>query len=341
MYLVGVEREGELLAPVPPAHELRGGDLLSFAGQVDRVVELQRTPGLVFEENHHIDALDGAHGWFEVVVGPGSSLVGQTIKEAGFRSRYQAAVVALHRSGSPVDGRLGDARVRVGDALLVVADSGFRDRWKDRSDFLLIRGRSEAPPALTWMAPLSLLILAGVAGLPLIGLVSVLKAAVLGAVAMVLAGVLTPRQARDSVDLNVVLLIAAAIGIGAGAESIGIPSRLADVLLSSFGQFGLWGSALGIVIASLLLTELVSNAAAVALVVPMAVRAAEQSGGDVRLFALGATLAASASFLTPIGYQTNTMVYGPGRYHFADYLRLGIPLTLVVVIIMPVMMSLD
>ncbi len=340
VFLVAVERRGEITAPVSPEHQLRGGDTLTFAGQVDFVVELEKVPGLDLVVGDQILKLDdGEHAWFEAVIGAGSPLVGRTLKQSGFRDRYQAAAVALHRSGEGVSGGLGDERLHIGDSLLLVADAGFRERYKHRGDFLLIQRRSEPPPTASVHAKRSLLILGVVALLAITGLVGVMKAAVLGAAATVIAGALTPRQARDSVDLNVVILVAAAIGVGATADRSGLAARLANGLLDLTSSAGLWGLALGLVIATIVLTEMITNAGAVSLMIPIAIRAADESGGDARLFALGVTLAASASFLTPIGYQTNTMVYGPGRYHFTDYLRLGIPLTLVVAIITPLLMA--
>lgn len=340
VFLVAIERRGELTAPVAPEHQLRGGDVLTFAGQVDHVVELEKVPGLDLAVGDQILKLDdGEHAWFEAVIGAGSPLVGQTLKQSGFRNTYQAAVVALHRSGEGVVGGLGDERVQVGDSLLLVADAGFRERYKHRGDFLLIQRRSEPPPTASIHAKRSLLILALVAILALTGVVDVMKAAVLGAAATVALGSLTPRQARDSVDLNVVILVAAAIGVGAAADESGLASRLANLLLDVTSSGGTWGLALGLILATIVLTEMITNAGAVSLMIPIAIRAALESGADPRIFALGVTLAASASFLTPIGYQTNTMVYGPGRYHFTDYLRLGIPLTLIVVIITPILMA--
>ncbi len=340
VFLVAAEREGELVAPVGPEHQLRGGDVITFAGQVDHVVELEAVPGLELVEGDQILKLDdGEHAWFEAVIGNGSPLIGRTLKQSGFRSTYQAAVVALHRSGEGIVGGLGEARVQVGDSLLLVADVGFRQRYKNRGDFLLVQRRSEPPPTAAVHAKRSLAILVVVAALALSGMVDVMKAALLGAAATVALGALTPRQARDSVDLNVVVLIAAAIGIGAVADSSGLASALAGGLVDATSGLGLWGVAVGLVIATIVLTEMITNAGAVSLMIPIAMQSASEAGGDARIFALGVMLAASASFLTPIGYQTNTMVYGPGRYHFTDYLRLGLPLTFVVVLLTPLMMS--
>jgi di/tricarboxylate transporter len=342
LFLVAAQESanGELTAPVGPTHLLHAGTMLSFAGAVTSVVDLQNRPGLELSANDQFSSLaDAQHAWYEAVVGNGSPLVGSTIKQAQFRSRYQAAVVALHRSGSPVAGRLGDERIQMGDSLLLVADLGFAQRWNKRSDFLLIRRRSEPPPTASNKAALSLGILAIVVLLTVSGLADVVRAAVIGAGLTVIGGVLTPRQARDAVDLNVVVLIGAAIGLGRITVETGLADRLASGLITLFEPAGAWGVAMGVTLAALLLTELVTNAGAVAITVPIAVASAQEIGADPRAFTLAAVTAASASFLTPIGYQTNTMVYGPGRYHFTDYLRLGLPITLAVVLIVPVLAS--
>ena len=153
----------------------------------------------------------------------------------------------------------------------------------------------------------------------------------MGAIALVVLGVLTPGQARKAVDLDVVVLIAAAFGLAAAIESSGLAQRLATTLVQLFGGLGPTGVLLGLVLATVLLTELVTNSAAVVITFPIAMATASQLTLDPRPFALAIAIAASASFLTPIGYQTNTMVYGPGGYRYADYLRLGAPLTVLVI----------
>lgn len=339
VYLVGVRRGADWTSPVDPEFVLRGADQLTFAGQVNDVVALQQMAGLKLLESKHVVALDDRqHSWFEAVVGSGSPVIGRTMKQIKFRSRYQAAVLAIHRSGQGIEGNLGDTRIQLGDSLLLVADNDFGARWNNHSDFLLVRRRTEAPPQIGSNASISLAILAAVAVMPMAG-VSVMKAALIGAIAMVVTGVSTPRQARDSVDLNVILMIASAIGIGVAVQTSGLATRLASYVVDLSGSAGTWGAAFGLVAVSLLLTELMTNTGAVAMMIPIAFSVAESTDSDPRIFALGVTVAASASFLTPVGYQTNTMVYGPGRYHFTDYLRLGIPMTLMVLAIVPVMMA--
>lgn len=328
VFLVEVERQGTVIAPVAPTFVLRGGDRLTFAGRVDLVVDLQAMSGLVSAEDPHLEAVDSDdHTFFEAVVGAASPLSGRTLAEAGFRGRYQAAVVGIHRSGAAVEAKFGQVRLRVGDTLLVLAADGFDERWRNHNDFLLVSRLGGSPPRATRRAPVALLAVIALVVLPAAGLLSVLEASLIAAGAVVLGGVLTPREARAAVDFSVLITIGAAFGLGEALREAGLAEDLADGIVSGFGFLGDAGVVLGIVAATMLLTELITNVAAVALVFPVALEAAAQTGLDPRTLALGVAVAASASFLTPIGYQTNTMVYGPGRYRFTDYLRLGVPMS--------------
>src|SRR5216110_1498213 len=138
VYLFQVLRAGQVIAPVDPLMELRGGDRLTFVGRSDLVVDLQARRGLVSAERPHLEAFDtDRNTFFEVVIGASSPLAGKSLKETGFRSRYQAAVVAIHRAGHRVNEKLGQVELRVGDTLLLLTDPAFRDRWRDRADFLV------------------------------------------------------------------------------------------------------------------------------------------------------------------------------------------------------------
>ena len=334
VYLSQVERDGHVTAPVAPTEVLRGGDVVIFVGRVDMIVDLQRKRGLTSTEGHHVEHLanPNRHGFFEAVIGAESPLVGRTLKAVGFRARYHGAVLGIHRAGAELHAKLGEVRLQVGDTLLVLADEGFRSRWRDTSDFLLIAGLGGSPPAMTRKAPLVWLIgflLVFVAG---VGLVPILNAALVAALALVATGVLSPREAKDAVDLNIVVLIAAAFGLGAAVETSGLADVLATGLQDVFGPLGDWGVMLGIVLATMLLTELITNNAAAVLMFPLAMSTAASLGASPRPFAMAIAVAASASFLTPIGYQTNTMVYGMGGYRFTDFARLGLPLSLLVVV---------
>lgn len=173
------------------------------------------------------------------------------------------------------------------------------------------------------------LAIVGVAGA---GLLPILQAALIGVIVLVMSGVLTAGEARSAVDLEVIIVIAASFGVGAAIEESGLAGYVAHMIVEGFRHFGGTGVLLGVVLATVALTELVTNNAAAALMFPIGFAAANQVGSDPRAFALSVAVAASASFLTPIGYQTNTMVYGPGGYRFGDYVRLGFPLTIMMII---------
>jgi di/tricarboxylate transporter len=333
VFLVQIDRGGELIAPVTPDTIIRGGDRLRFVGKADVVVDLQRTRGLVTAERDHFPSFESRQtAFFEAVIGASSPLTGKTLREAEFRTHYQAAVLAIHRAGRRIDAKLGQVPLRIGDTLLVLADPGFRERWYDRRDFLLVSRLGGSMPVGTrqaWLVGLIALTIVVAAGS---GLVPILQAALIGGAALIMLGILTPAEARNAIDLDVVVLIAASFGIGAAIDTSGLAAILGAGLVSVADILGPVGVLAGVVIAGMVLTELITNNAAAVLVFPIAMATAAVSGVDPRPLAIGLAIAASASFLTPIGYQTNTMVYGPGGYRFGDYSRLGAPLNLIVLV---------
>ena len=332
VFLVEIVREGEMIAPVTPSRVLHGGDRLTFVGKVDLVVDLQAMPGLVSPELAQAEDLDvGRHTFFEAVLSEVSPLVGRTLKDASFRARYQAAVVALHRAGQRVEAKLGEVKLRVGDTLLILADPEFGARWRDRNDFLLVSSLGAAPPATTRRAWIVAAVAAAIVFGSALGIMPILHLSLFGAALLVALGVLTPFQARQAVDLNVILVIASAFGLGAAMEASGLAAFLAATIVGALGSFGTTGVLFGLVLTTILLLSLVTNNAAAVLMFPIGVSAASSLGEDVRPFAIAIAVAASVSFLTPIAYQTNLMVYGPGGYRFSDYFRLGGILTLIVI----------
>ena len=334
VYLAQIQRGEEVIAPVARKELLRGGDLLLFVGRVTEIVDLQRHRGLVSSEYRQLTRLDrGGHGFFEVVVGSESALVGRTIQEIGFRGRYRAAVLAVHRAGSRIDEKLGDIRLRMGDTLLILGDEDFRTRWRDSRDFLVIAPLGGIPPTQQRKG-----LLVAAIGLAFIlvtsfELIPLLNASLGVAVVLIATRVLTLRQARNALDLDILVLIAAAFGLGAAVTESGLGDVLATGIVSGMSPLGTIGALAGVLIATMALTELISNNAAAALMFPIAVATGTQLGVDVTPFIVVIMLGASLSFLTPIGYQTNLLVYGLGNYKFSDYTRLGIPLNLVSIVL--------
>lgn len=332
VFLASVDRGDTVIAPVRPETVLRGENRLHFVGRAAEVVDLQAMPGLKSAELEHVMDMDSPSvSYFEAVVGSRSPLVGKSLAEVGFRSTYQAAVVAIHRDGHLVDAKFGKVELRVGDTLIMVSDLGFRERWSDRADFLLVAEMDGKPPKATKRAWIPIATLAAVVLLAATGVVPILQGSLIGAVLMVALGVLTPLEARRAVDVEVIVVIAAAFGLAAAMVSSGLADIVANGLVGVFEVIGPRGVLLGIVLATVVMTELITNNAAALLMLPVGLAAAAEVGLDPRGVAIAVAITASASFLTPIGYQTNTMVLGPGGYRFTDYMRLGLPLTLLTV----------
>ena len=331
-YLASIVRDGFEIAPVPPETVLEAGDELVFVGRVEDIRDLIGHPGLVEAEASQTRLLEGeGHQLIECVVAATSPLVGTTLKELSFRGRYGGAVVAIHRAGERVHDKLGAVRLRAGDALLVLADGSFVERWQPRPDFaVVVPLDGEAPSGRDRFRVVTLATLGGMVALAASGLVSIVVAILAACSVLIATRAIGFRRALDALDRDVLLIVASAIGLGVGLESSGAAELAASGIGMLAGHTGPLIALVAVVVATMVLTELITNAAAAALMVPVAINTAEQVGADPTGFAVAIAIGASASFLTPIGYQTNTIVYGLGGYRFGDYWRLGLPLVAVV-----------
>ena len=330
--MVYFERDGEGAGQPHPDTVLQGGDFLTLLGDTDVVLKLHDVSGLASSQQPHLpfEFRSSRHSYFEAVIAPESRLVGKSLIDIRFLARYQATVVAIHRAGEPVHGHLASATLKPGDTLMVIADQGFGERWRGRNDFLLVsRLGAPAPP----LSPKAVVVL-GVAAAVVIGagfqLLPILHLSLLGALALVVLGIFSPNEAKDAIDFDVIVVIGAAFGLAAAVETSGLGRSAADLIAAVAGSFGAEGAMAAIVVATIALSSIITNNAAAALVLPIALTSAATFGIDARAAAVAVALSASASFMTPIAYQTNLMVYGPGGYRFGDYARLGTPLTLVV-----------
>jgi di/tricarboxylate transporter len=333
VFLVEVERANRVISPVSPEEVLEGGDRLTFSGNVSRILDLQRLPGLVSAEHRHFEVV-GQHperAFYEVVIGEGSPLVGSTLKEIGFRARYGAAVIAIHRAGEPVAGKLGDVRLRVGDLLLVLGSPDFRHAWREQQDFLVVVPLQEGGPLRRERARIVELLTLGLILVAGTGLMDLLQTSLVIAIALVGFKIITISEARASIDLEVVVLMATSFGLGIAIRDSGLADQIARLVIGVFQPLGDLGVLAGILIATMLMTELLSNNAAAVLMFPIALAAADQANLDPRPFAIVILFGATLSFLTPIGYQANTLVWSMGGYRYGDFARLGAPLTLLTV----------
>ncbi len=334
--IVYFERDGEGAAQVSGVTVLKGGDYLTLVGGMDAVLNLHDVSGLASAQQPHLPHEVGSprHAYFEAVIAPESPLVGRSLVDVMFLARYQATVVAIHRAGEPILGRLAREPLKPGDTLLLISDRGFGERWRNRRDFLLVPRLGDPSPQLTRKAG----IVGGVGAAIVLGagfgVLPILHLSLIGALILIGFGILTTVEAKDAIDFDVIVVIGAAFGLAAAVETSGLGHAAADLVAGAFGRFGPQGALAGIVISTIALSSFITNNAAAALVLPIAMSTAADFGIDARAAAIAVALAASASFMTPVSYQTNLMVYGPGGYHFGDYARLGTPLTVVVLVVL-------
>lgn len=325
LFLVEIRRtDGETVRPVAPQDVLEGGDHLVFTGDAAMIRDLTSMPGLTATG----ETPDPGQNLWEVVVSHHSSLVGRTVRGSSFRRRFDAAILAVHRAGERMEGRIGDIVLRAGDTLMLTASPGFRATWRHAEDFYLVSEVPSDGQPFYQKAPVALLALALMVILPTTTELSMTVSSMAALVILIATQCVSPRAARESVNWPVLMLIGSAFGISQALVDSGAAQAIADVLIGASAPWGPYGLLAGVYILGMTFSLFISNAAAAALVFPVALSAAHTAGLDPRPFAIALTMAASAAFSTPIGYQTNLMVYGPGGYRYLDFVRLGAPLNL-------------
>ena len=334
LFLVEIIRDGELFPVVSPHTMIHAGDRLVFAGAVESVIELRRIRGLVVASDQ-VFKLTGhqrERRLFEAVISAGSPVVGLDIRQARFRNRYNAVVLSVSRDGQRLPGKVGKINLQPGDTLLLEAQKGFLFKFRNSRDFLLISRLDNSRHINHERSPWALGIMGMMIGLIVTGYMEILPAAVLAAAALLLSGCLNIEEIRRSIDYQVLLVIACAFGLGFAVQKVGLAAILANQALIISGNDP-WLMLVLVYLTTVALTETITNNAAAIVMFPIAISAAEGVGANVTPFAVAVMIAASASFITPIGYQTNLMVYGPGGYRFSDYVKLGLPLSILVAII--------
>lgn len=329
VYLIEVDRAGMPYPAVPPTFVLGASDRLVFVGVVDSVVELQRMPGLLPAAGQ-VFKLDGRRDrriLVEAVVSEASPVAGRSIREGRFRTHYGAAVVAVARNAERLRQKVGDVVLRPGDTLLLEADPEFVARQRNQRDFYLVSPVPDSSPPRFDRIGWATAVLAAIVVAAAFGWLPMVTAALLGAGAMLLTRSTTLAAARRSVNGSVLLVIGAAFGLGRALEVTGVADAVATGLVALAGTSPM-ANLVALYLVTATFTGLITNNAAAVLMFPIAQAMAHATGTSVTPFAVTVMMAASASFATPVGYQTNLMVMGPGGYRFGDYLRLGLPLTL-------------
>jgi di/tricarboxylate transporter len=324
-----IRGEEIFLEPLGPK-TIRTGDIFALRTDRDTLVEIMDVDGLdlvarTVDEAELEAAEEGKQNLVEVVVAPGSFLVGETLATTNFRQRYDASVLAFRRGPELIRQRMDHTPLKVGDTLLIQATADSIDRLADRRDFIVAQ-EVERPDFRKSRIPVAIGIVAGVVGVAAFDVLPILVSALAGALLMVLTGCLKPTEVYESVQWDVIFLLAGVIPLGIAMQATGGADFIAEAIVLAAGSLPLV-LVLGLMyVVTALLTNIISNNAAVVLMIPVAAEAAGQIGASAYAFVLAVTFAASTAFMTPVGYQTNLFVYGPGGYRFTDYLRVGTPL---------------
>ncbi len=356
LFLIEIDRDGDVITPVTPSDVIRTGDRLIFTGVVHTILDLERIPGLIpaadttYEFNP--TARQQRH-LTEVVLSRTSPLIGTTLRHANFRQHYNAAVVAVHRNGVRLTNKIGNIVLEPADTLLLQTRNEFVTTYRNSRDFYLVSSVEGDEPRRHDRA-----LLAGVLAVLLVGWLAITSflgkdfvnadwaqspwvavwqgvsapevIAIATAVLMILTRCLRVSDARASIDYQILFIIVGALGLGKALESSGVAHTLAEGVVTLVGADHPWLLLVMLYLITMLLTELITNNAVAAMLFPLAVALAWQGDYNPRPFVMAVTLAASLSFITPIGYQTNLMVMGPGGYRPTDYFRAGLPVTIVV-----------
>lgn len=337
LYLIEIIRGDERISPVRSTTVIKSGDRLIFTGLISTIADLQKIKGLELETGTNIDLddlKDGSTKLVDAVVSDQSSLLSKSIKQLQFRSLYDAGVIAVHRNNERIKSKVGDIVLKPGDSLLLVAGTDFVEKYQQSNDFFVVSSL-DTPAILnqsTKKGWFSIIILLAMIVTVTLGWLSMFKAMALAVLVFLTVKIITPQEAKKYVHFNVLLLIASSFGIGAAMRKTGLAEWVADGLLDFGEPLGLVVILFMIYILTNVFTEIITNSAAAVMMLPIGIEMAHTLAVDPMGIAVLIAIAASASFITPIGYQTNLIVYGPGGYKFTDYVKVGVPLSLIVMV---------
>ncbi len=345
--VIQVIRDGRRLSGGVDQRSLQAGDILVVRASRETLgtlidsehleihgLEPDEVPSHIEDEAHPAsaepsDEVEEGDTFVEVVLLSTSPVVGQSIRDIRFRDRFDAMVLAIRRGGEVIRERMKNIELRAGDTLLIQASPETVDRISDRPGFV-VTGADMMVGTRTGRIPMAGVIMAGVILLPALNVMPIVLSAFCGVIAMVLTGCLRMREAYEAVSWDVIFLLAGVIPLGMAMENTGADQFLADLVLTTADVLPAWGILFFLYLLTVTLTNLVSNVATVILMMPIAVTVAQSTGANPFSFVIVTTLASATAFMTPIGYQTNLMVYGPGGYRFSDFARVGAPLQVLI-----------
>ncbi len=326
LYLAEVIRDGATISPVSPQLILHENDRLMFCGDVESVATLQEIPGMTLFGQHHLNG----QSFIEVVVSQSASICNKTLKSSQFRDRFDAVVVAIRRGHERLEGGLGNVKLAAGDTLVLVPGKGFQaSRQNQAKEFVLINDLDSSAKLDIKKSALALLTFAGVIGLAIFNIVPIIKGLAGYLILMLATGTVGITELRRRFPIDIVIIVGSALSLAQLMMSSGLSTQMSDTVIALFNGWGPMGALISTYLLTLFLTELVTNNAAAALAFPIGYSMAVGYGVDPMPFIMAVLFGASASFISPYGYQTNLLVYSVGNYHIKDFLRIGVPMSIV------------
>ncbi|EOS8552659.1 SLC13 family permease [Vibrio vulnificus] len=326
LFLAEVIRDGQTVPSVGPDFVLQAKDRLLFCGEVDSVSTLQEIPGLTLFGQQHLNG----QNFVEVVVSSSATFCNKTLKSSRFRDRFDAVVVAIRRGHERLEGGLGNITLAAGDTLVVVPGKRFEaERQAHRKEFVLMNDLDSSARLDSHKSTLVLLGFMAVIAAALTGLVPIIKGLALYLLALVVFGIVQLNELRRRFPIDIVVIVGSALSIAQLMISSGFSERMGGMFIEAFNGWGVFGALVATYFVTLILTELVTNNAAAALAFPLGYSMALGYGVDPMPFIMAVLFGASASFISPYGYQTNLLVYSVGNYRLLDYLKIGVPISLV------------
>ena len=333
VYLVEIQRHGKMISPITPHEIIQKEDVLFFAGDTTNIMDLMNEQkGLILPQkasDYHQDKTEV----IEAVVAGFSSIIGKTVKESNFRNRYDAAIIAIHRNGEKISGKIGDIEINPGDVLLLYTGKDFGNRVELYKDIYVInKVREIADPGRKKYYAIGLILLGSIVLLITKGLALFPSLLIIFTI-MVGFGLISVQDIRRELDFNLIGILVFSLAIGQAMIISGAGVMVADWLIGLLSPFGRTAILIGLMLITNLLTSLIGNVGAVSITFPIALGIGQSMGIDATPYFLGIAYAASAAFITPFSYQTNLLVYGPGGYNLKDFVRIGAPVTLIYLIV--------
>ncbi|MEZ3145048.1 SLC13 family permease [Halobaculum sp. MBLA0143] len=338
--VVQLIRGAEVFVEPLGAKEIRGGDVFALRTDRDTLVELSDVEGLELVPDATVDDAEletpeSGQNLVEVVVAPGTELVGESLASVSFRQQYNATVLAIRRGQELVRERLDAVQLEPGDTLLVEASVDAIGRLDDSRDFI-VAAQADREAERSGKTRVAVGIVAAVVGLAALDVAPIVVTGLAGSLAMVVTGCLDPQEVYESVHWDVIFLLAGVIPLGIALQTSGAAGLLAGLVVDAAAVLPPLAILALFYVVTATLTNVVSNNASVVLMIPVAIQAAVDLGQNPLAFAMAVTFAASTAFMTPVGYQTNLFVYGPGGYRFTDYVRVGGPLQALFAVVTPI-----